>query len=194
MFYGESGYESLPDPSSGGGYLSIEGDPTPLRIEDGGVLLFPFEHAHSICDELTSPLTRVLQVAYSAHSEYRISPDAGEGSTMVVLCGAFRLEHRGAFPLLHSLPNVIHNISLLSSRDVVRLSHYYQLGRNSDSSSYYYGRPYKLGESVREGSADSFTKPSVGGDAAPSNRPRLPGHPVSVVARPHPQRGAHSES
>src|SRR5215210_3326696 len=74
--------------SSGGGYLSIEGDPTPLRIEDCGVLLFPFGHAHTICDELTSPLTQVVQVAYSAQSAYRISPNTGEGSTMVVLCGA----------------------------------------------------------------------------------------------------------
>ena len=94
--------------SSGGGYLSIEGEPTPLRIEDGGVLLFPFGHAHSICDELTSPLTQVLHVAYSAQGEYRTSLDAGEGSKMVVLCGAFRLQHPGAFPLLHSLPKVIH--------------------------------------------------------------------------------------
>jgi AraC-like DNA-binding protein len=94
--------------SSGGGYLSIEGEPTPLRIEDGGVLLFPFGHAHSICDELTSPLSHVVQVAYSAQSAYRIFPDAGEGSAMVVLCGAFRLEHPTAFPLLHSLPKVIH--------------------------------------------------------------------------------------
>jgi AraC-like DNA-binding protein len=46
----------------GGGYLSVEGDPTPLRIEDGAVLLLPFGHAHSICDELTSPLTQVLHV------------------------------------------------------------------------------------------------------------------------------------
>ena len=94
--------------SSGGGYLSIEGEPTPLRIEGGGVLLFPFGHAHSICDELTSPLTQILQVAYSAQSEYQTSADAEEASRMVVLCGAFRLEHPGAFPLLHSLPNVIH--------------------------------------------------------------------------------------
>jgi AraC-like DNA-binding protein len=94
--------------SSGGGYLFIEGDATPLRIEGGGVLLFPFGHAHSICDELASPLNQVLHVAYSAQSEYRISPDTGEGSKMVVLCGAFRLEHPGAFPLLRSLPKVIH--------------------------------------------------------------------------------------
>jgi len=39
--------------SSGGGYLSVEGDPTPLRVEDGAVLLFPSGHANSICDELT---------------------------------------------------------------------------------------------------------------------------------------------
>src|SRR5262245_18498217 len=77
--------------SSGGGYLSVEGEATPRRIDGGGVLLFPFGHAHSICDELTSPLNHVLHVAYSAQSEYRISPDAEEGSKMVVLCGAFRL-------------------------------------------------------------------------------------------------------
>jgi AraC-like DNA-binding protein len=97
--------------SFGGGYLSLEGDPTPLRVEDGAVLLFPSGHAHSIGDELTSPLTNVLHVAYSAQSEYRTFPafpDADEGSKMVVLCGAFRLEHPGAFPLLHSLPEVIH--------------------------------------------------------------------------------------
>src|SRR5438270_12470839 len=27
---------------------------------------------------------------------------------MVVLCGAFHVEHPGAFPLLHSLPKVVH--------------------------------------------------------------------------------------
>ena len=94
--------------SSGGGYLSVEGDPTPLRVEDGAVLLFPFGHAHSICDELTSPLTQVLHVAYSAQREYQGFPGASDESKMVVLCGAFHVEHPGAFPLLHSLPKVIH--------------------------------------------------------------------------------------
>ena len=94
--------------SAGGGYLTLEGEPVPRRIEGGGVLLFPFGHAHSICDEPASPLNQVLQVTYSAQREYRFAPDAGEGSGMTVLCGAFRLEHPRAFPLLHSLPNVIH--------------------------------------------------------------------------------------
>ncbi|NJK52574.1 MAG: AraC family transcriptional regulator [Leptolyngbyaceae cyanobacterium SU_3_3] len=95
--------------SSGGGYLSFEGDPTPpMRFEGGGILLFPFGHAHSIYDELTSPLVGVSHVAYSAQSQFRAFPDTDEGSKMVVLCGAFRLKHPGAFPLLHSLPKVIH--------------------------------------------------------------------------------------
>ncbi len=94
--------------STGGGYLSVAGDPTPLRVEGGGVLLFPFGHAHSICDELTSPLTQVVHVDYDAHGEYQGFPGASDESKMVVLCGAFHVEHPGAFPLLHSLPKVIH--------------------------------------------------------------------------------------
>jgi AraC-like DNA-binding protein len=96
--------------AGGSGYLSVAGDPTPLRVEDGGVLLFPFGHAHSICDELTSPLTRVLHVDYDAQRTYQGFPGATEfdESKMVVLCGAFHVEHPGAFPLLHSLPKVIH--------------------------------------------------------------------------------------
>ncbi len=94
--------------STGGGYLSVAGDPTPLRVEGGGVLLFPFGHAHSICDELTSPLTQVLHVDYDAQREYQGFAGASDESKMVVLCGAFHVEHPGAFPLLHSLPKVIH--------------------------------------------------------------------------------------
>lgn len=91
--------------SFGGGYLTVEGDPTPLRIEDGAVLLLPFGHAHSICDKLTSPLTQVLRVDYSAQREYQGFADASEESN---LCGAFHLEHPSAFPMLYSLPKVIH--------------------------------------------------------------------------------------
>jgi AraC-like DNA-binding protein len=94
--------------SSGGGNLTIEGEQTPVRIDGGGVLLFPFGHAHSICDDLSSPLNQVLHVAYSEQREYRFPSSAGEASEMTVLCGAFRLEHPKAFPLLHRLPNVIH--------------------------------------------------------------------------------------
>jgi AraC-like DNA-binding protein len=95
--------------SFGGGYLSVEGDSTPLWVEDGSVLLFPYGHAHSIFDELTSPLTQVVNVDYDAQREYHVFPCCeGEGQKMILLCGAFHLEHPGDSPLLHSLPKVIH--------------------------------------------------------------------------------------
>jgi AraC-like DNA-binding protein len=93
---------------SGSGYLSLKENPTPLRVEAGAVLLFPFGHAHSVCDELTSPLTQVLHVGYDAQREYQGFASVSDESKMSVLCGAFHVEHPGAFPLLHSLPKVIH--------------------------------------------------------------------------------------
>jgi AraC-like DNA-binding protein len=94
--------------SFGGGYLWVEGEPAPLRVEDGDVMVFPFGHAHSICDELTSPLTQAVQLDYDAHREYQIFPYEGEGPKMVMLCGAFHFEHPGDYPLLQCLPKVIH--------------------------------------------------------------------------------------
>jgi len=94
--------------SSGRGYLCVEGESTPLRIEDGDVVVFPFGHAHSIYDELTSPLTRTVQLDYNAHREYQTFPFESEGQKMVMLCGAFHFEHPGTYPLLQCLPKVIH--------------------------------------------------------------------------------------
>src|SRR5260370_38547262 len=74
--------------SSVGGYLSVEGDPTPLRVEDWAVLLFPSGHAHSICDELTSHLTQVLHVDYEAQHENQSIPVASAESKFVILSGA----------------------------------------------------------------------------------------------------------
>jgi len=47
-------------------------------------------------------------VDYSAYGEYQGFPGASDESKMVVLCGAFHVDHPGAFPLLHSLPKVVH--------------------------------------------------------------------------------------
>ncbi len=91
-----------------GGYLSVEGEPTPLRIEDGALLLFPFGHAHSMCNKPTSPLTQVLHVDYEPQKQYQGFPDLPSGAKKAALCGAFRLEHPGSFPGLSSLPKMIH--------------------------------------------------------------------------------------
>jgi AraC-like DNA-binding protein len=93
---------------SGGGYLSVEGEATPLRVEGGDVVVFPFGHAHSIYDDHSSPLTRTVQLAYSKQSEYQRFPYEGERQKMVMLCGAFYLESPGASLLLQGLPKILH--------------------------------------------------------------------------------------
>ncbi len=92
----------------GSGYLCLEGEPTPLQVGDGDVIVLPSGHTHTICDELTSPLTKVSHLDYDAHREYEISCFEGEGTKSILLCGAFHFEHPGDYPLLQCLPKLIH--------------------------------------------------------------------------------------
>jgi AraC-like DNA-binding protein len=94
--------------SSGGGYLRVDGEPAPLRVEDGDVLLLPHGHAHAICDDLASPLTRAMRLDYDAQRAYQVFPLEGEGPKQVMLCGAFHFADPSTYPLLQCLPRVIH--------------------------------------------------------------------------------------
>lgn len=92
----------------GGGYLFVEGETEPLRVEDGDVMLFPHGHAHMLCDQPTSPLTQAVHLNYETYREHQLFLSEGEGPKMVMLCGAFQVEQPGDFLLLHCLPKVIH--------------------------------------------------------------------------------------
>ena len=92
----------------GRGYLSVEGEPEPRRIEDGDVLLFPHGHAHTIYDRSASPLTQTVCLTYEESCEHQLFPCESEGPKMVLLCGAFHLEQPDDSPLLRCLPRVIH--------------------------------------------------------------------------------------
>lgn len=92
----------------GGGYLYVEGEPKPLRVEDGDVFLFPHGHGHTICDELASPLTKAAHLDYDAQRACEVFPFESEGTKTVLLCGAFHFAHPDDSPLLRCLPNVIH--------------------------------------------------------------------------------------
>ncbi len=92
----------------GGGYVCVDGEPAPRRVEDGDVIVFPYGHAHTICDELASPLTKAAPLDYDAHRAYDVFPFEGEGIKTVLLCGAFHFEQPSENPLLHCLPKVIH--------------------------------------------------------------------------------------
>jgi AraC-like DNA-binding protein len=92
----------------GGCYLCVEGEPEPVRLEDGDVILFPTGHAHSLYDHPDAPLTRAVQLDYDAHRGHHLVFCEGEGPWPVMLCGAFHFEYPGNSPLLQSLPKVIH--------------------------------------------------------------------------------------
>jgi AraC-like DNA-binding protein len=94
--------------SSGGGYLWIEGDPRPVRVEDGDIVMLPHGHAHTLSDELSSLLTQTVNLDYHASREYQVLPFGGGGPTTVMLCGAFHFETPANHPFVQYLPTVIH--------------------------------------------------------------------------------------
>ena len=94
--------------SRGGGYLYVDGDASPLRIEEGDVIVFPHGDTHTICDAPRSPVTQVVRLDYHADREYQVFPLAGEGAAMVMLCGAFHVQSPGSVLLLRRLPAIIH--------------------------------------------------------------------------------------
>jgi AraC-like DNA-binding protein len=94
--------------SFGGAYLHVEGEAEPIRVEDGDVVLFPTGHPHSLYDDPTSPLTRLVHLDYNPQRGHHVVYGEGEGPKPLLLCGAFHFEYPHDFPLLQRLPKLIH--------------------------------------------------------------------------------------
>jgi len=92
----------------GGAYLQVEGEAAPRRLEDGDVVLFPTGHPHSLYDDPASPLTRLVHLDYNPQRGHEVVSHEGEGTKLLLLCGAFHFEYPNDFPLLHRLPELIH--------------------------------------------------------------------------------------
>jgi AraC-like DNA-binding protein len=94
--------------SFGGAYLHVEGEAEPIRVEDGDVVLFPTGHPHSLYDDPTSPLTRLVHLDYNPQRVHHVVYGEGDGPKPLLLCGAFHFDYPHDFPLLHRLPKLIH--------------------------------------------------------------------------------------
>lgn len=94
--------------SLGGAYLQVEGEEKPRRVEDGDVVLFPTGHPHSLYDDPTSPLTRLVHLDYNPQRGHQVVYSESTEPKLLMLCGAFHFEYPGDFPLLHRLPKLIH--------------------------------------------------------------------------------------
>lgn len=94
--------------SFGGAYLQVEGEAEPIRVEDGDVVLFPTGHPHSLYDDPTSPLTRLVHLDYNPQRGHQVVNYEGEEPKLLMLCGVFHFEYPNYFPLPHRLPKLIH--------------------------------------------------------------------------------------
>jgi AraC-like DNA-binding protein len=94
--------------SYGGAYLQVEGEAEPIRLDDGDVVLFPTGHPHSLYDNPTSPLTRLVHLDYNPQRGHRVVNNDGDEAKLLMLCGAFHFEYPHDSPLLHRLPKLIH--------------------------------------------------------------------------------------
>lgn len=94
--------------SFGGAYLQLEREAKPIRVEDGDVVLFPTGRPHSLYDDPTSPLTRLVHLDYNPKRGYQLEAREGDGPKLLLLCGAFHFEYPNDFPLLNRLPELIH--------------------------------------------------------------------------------------
>ncbi|KAB8140631.1 AraC family transcriptional regulator [Chloroflexia bacterium SDU3-3] len=92
----------------GAGYIFVEGEERAIEVGQGDVVFFPRGQAHTICDDPAAPLSYTVPLDHTIGQPYEIFPSAGGRTDQALLCGAFRFEHPGLFPLLHLLPNVIH--------------------------------------------------------------------------------------
>src|SRR6187200_3443533 len=94
--------------SFGGAYLQVAGEAEPIRVEDGDVVLFPTGHPHSLYDDPTSPVTRLVHLDYNPQRRHTVANHDGDGPRMLMLCGAFHFEYPNDFALLRRLPTLIH--------------------------------------------------------------------------------------
>ncbi len=93
---------------SGSAFLEVEGDPKPIRLDDGDLVLFPTGHPHALYDHPASPLTRLVQLDYNPQRVHHVVNHEGAGSPLLLLCGAFHFDYPNDFPLLQRLPRLIH--------------------------------------------------------------------------------------
>src|SRR5690606_10219680 len=68
---------------SGSAYLQVEDESCPIRLEDGDLVLFPTGHPHSLYDDPTSPLTRLVHLDYNPQWGHFVVNHEGNGTPLL---------------------------------------------------------------------------------------------------------------
>jgi AraC-like DNA-binding protein len=94
--------------TAGTAWLEVEGQPEPVRINAGDLVILPRGEAHVVRDSLHSRvqwLDRILETTSLADGRLTYG---GGGERSELLCGGFAVEQLTGRPLLEVLPTVIH--------------------------------------------------------------------------------------
>lgn len=94
--------------TSGSAWLEVEGQPHPIRLAAGDLVILPRGEGHIVRDSEKSPvqwLDRILEDTPPVNGQLAYG-GGGEGSEL--LCGGFAVDQLTGRPLLEALPVVVH--------------------------------------------------------------------------------------
>ena len=94
--------------TSGSAWLEVEGQPEPIRLSAGDLVILPRGEAHVVRD---SPKSQVLWLDTILEDTPPVNGQlnhGGGGAASELLCGGFAVEQLTGRPLLEALPTVVH--------------------------------------------------------------------------------------
>jgi AraC-like DNA-binding protein len=90
-------------------WLEVDGEPGPLALAAGDLVLLPTGRRHWMRDDPVSPATELEEIlARTPLDEQRRLRYGGRGPRAALLCGGFALEDGDAHPILRALPPAVH--------------------------------------------------------------------------------------
>jgi len=94
--------------TAGNAWLEVEGQPDPIRLSAGDLVILPRGEAHVVRDSPRSPvqwLDRILEDTPPVNGQLAYG---GGGENSEVLCGGFAVDQLTSRPVLEALPTVVH--------------------------------------------------------------------------------------
>jgi AraC-like DNA-binding protein len=105
---GTPGFHSDPPSRHPGAWLEVEGDPEPVSLCAGDLVILPRGDAHVVRDSRHSPVLWLDGILAESPAVNGRLHHGGGGARSELLCGGFSVEQLTARPLLELLPRVVH--------------------------------------------------------------------------------------
>jgi AraC-like DNA-binding protein/mannose-6-phosphate isomerase-like protein (cupin superfamily) len=94
--------------TSGSAWLEVEGEPKPIRLGAGDLVIIPRGEAHVVRDSTKSPVLWLDRILGDSPPINGRLAHGGGGEASELLCGGFAVDQLTGRPLLEALPTVVH--------------------------------------------------------------------------------------